>query len=149
MQLGVELKKLFERDLTRLEKEVNLYQNQEDLWHISGEISNSSGNLALHLCGNLKHFIGAILAKTGYVRNRPFEFSGKVSIQNLNSEIEETKEVVVGYLDHISEVELEEEFPLQPLGYSMTVSEFLFHLYGHLNYHLGQVNYHRRLINSK
>lgn len=146
MQVGVELKKLFERDLDRLGEELIQYSTEDDLWIKEGEISNSAGNLALHLCGNLKHFIGAVLSNSGYKRDRPFEFAGKVSLQDLEKEIKETKVIVSDYLDAVSLEELGKDFPIQPFGHPTTVSEFIFHLYGHFNYHLGQINYHRRLI---
>lgn len=147
IKVGVELSKLFERDFKRLENELNLYSEEQNLWIVKGEIANSAGNLALHLCGNLKHFIGATLAKSGYERDRPFEFSGKVSKAELIKDAAESSQVVINYLNNVSEEELSEEFPLQPFGHPMSVSEFLFHLYGHFNYHLGQINYHRRLLN--
>ena len=54
-----------------------LYKNEEDVWKIKEGISNSAGNLTLHLLGNLNHFIGATLGNTGYVRERDKEFSLK------------------------------------------------------------------------
>lgn len=146
MKLGIELKKLFERDLDRLNKELGLYTSESKLWTVREEISNSAGNLGLHLCGNLKHFIGAILMDSGYERDRPFEFSGNVPLEELTKNVEETKNIVGEYLTNVSESDFHDEFPLQPFGYPITTSEFVFHLYGHLNYHLGQINYHRRLI---
>ncbi len=147
MNVGIELSKLFKRDLKRLSKELSLYTKEDDLWVVKGEIANSAGNLALHLCGNLQHFIGAILTDSGFERDRPFEFSGRVSLVKLEQEMEKTDRVVCAYLDAVSKEELGQEFPSQPFGYPMTASEFIFHLYGHFNYHLGQINYHRRLLN--
>lgn len=66
---------VFERDLLKLKEEVGLYSNEETLWIVREEISNSAGNLCLHLIGNLNHFIGAVLGHTGYVRNRENEFT--------------------------------------------------------------------------
>lgn len=149
MELAKELKKLFERDFDKLSKEIGLYTKEEDLWIVKGEVTNSGGNLALHLCGNLRHFIGAILAKDGYVRDRPFEFAGKMSVQELKKAILEAKAIVGNCLGKVEDEEMNAIFPLEPFGYPMTVSEFVLHLYGHFNYHLGQINYHRRLINSE
>ena len=72
-----ELVEIFIRDLDKLEQEINAYSDESRLWVIKSEIKNSAGNLCLHLTGNLQHFIGAVLGKTGYVRNRDAEFSDK------------------------------------------------------------------------
>lgn len=146
--MAIEFSKLFKRDLDRLSNELSSYSNEEDLWIVRDDISNSSGNLALHLCGNLQHFIGSVLGKSGYERDRSFEFEGRVSLTDLQREIKETSSVVLNYLESVKEEKWMEKFLLQPLGYPMSTSEFIFHLYGHLNYHLGQINYHRRLIKS-
>jgi uncharacterized damage-inducible protein DinB len=146
MKLPSELNALYERDLDRLSVELNSYGNEEDIWIVKGEINNSAGNLFLHLCGNLKHFIGATLNKTSYVRDRDFEFSGKVSKEELEGSIRETKEVLASYFERVSADDMSDPYPLQPFGYPMTKSQFILHLYGHLNYHMGQINYHRRLV---
>jgi uncharacterized damage-inducible protein DinB len=146
MQLAKELKKLFERDLDKLSNELSLYSEEEDLWIVNGEINNSAGNLTLHLCGNLKHFIGATLSDSRYERDRPFEFAGKVSRRELEKEVKETKVILNQYLGKVEQIEFNGKYPLKPFGYEMTVSEFILHLYGHFNYHLGQINYHRRIL---
>ncbi len=146
MKLPSELKALFERDLDRLKIELNSYESEEDLWKIAGDIKNSAGNLILHICGNLKHFVGATLAKNGYERDREFEFSGTVTKEELTNNITETNEVLGAFFDAVSVDDMSDPYPLQPFGYPMTKSHFLLHLYGHLNWHLGQINYHRRLL---
>ena len=67
--------KLFKRDLGKLKEEVDSYQNEANLWIVTNDVSNSAGNLCLHLVGNLNHFIGAVLGDSGYVRQRDLEFS--------------------------------------------------------------------------
>ncbi len=146
MKLPSELNALFERDLEKLSEELNSYENEDDIWTVNGEIKNSAGNLFLHLCGNLKHFIGATLNKTGYERDRDFEFSGKVSRNDLVENIMETKEMLASYFERVSVDDMSDPYPLQPFGYPMTKSQFILHLYGHFNYHMGQINYHRRLL---
>ena len=138
---------LFERDINRLHTEIAAYSSDESLWILPPTINNSAGNLALHLCGSLNHFIGATLGNTGYVRQRELEFSTKdVTVSQLLTAIQEMKAVVLKTLDSLSETQLAETYPLEPLGYTMTTHYFLIHLSGHLNYHLGQINYHRRLL---
>jgi hypothetical protein len=139
--------RLFERDLTKLEIEINLYPNDESLWKVSGAISNSAGNLCLHLCGNLQNYLGALLNNSGYIRNRPLEFSAKgLSKDELIEEIHRTKQAVLSTLHNLEEKKLEAFYPEETLGYPMTTGYFLIHLFGHFGYHLGQINYHRRLI---
>ncbi|WP_366795290.1 DinB family protein [uncultured Chryseobacterium sp.] len=103
-------------------------------------MANSAGNLALHLVGNLSHFVGAILGNSGYIRNRELEFSLKdVPRAELIQQIEKVTETVTLTLENISAEELEKDFPGEPLGYKMTTAYFLIHLFGHLSYHLGQI----------
>ena len=138
---------LFERDLNKLAEEINLYKNEEDLWKIKDGISNSGGNLTLHLIGNLNHFIGAILGNTGYIRERDKEFSLKnIPRAELVEDIKRTNEVIKNTLLHLSEEELKKDFPVPINDKTSSTSFILLHLLAHLNYHLGQVNYHRRLI---
>lgn len=141
------VKSLFTRDLNQLKKEIESYQNEEAIWKIDKDILNSAGNLSLHLVGNINHFIGSILGNSGYVRNRELEFSLKnIPKTELILQIEKTIEVVHSSLDQLSEEDLKKEYPIEALGYPMTTEYFLIHLFGHLNYHLGQINYHRRLL---
>ena len=143
------LTQLFIRDLEKLQTEISSYKNEMNLWKISGEIKNSAGNLCLHICGNLQHFFGAILSNTGYSRNRDAEFSRKnVLVKELVDEIELTAKVVEKTLNELIEEQLKETFPINVFGYEMTTEYFLVHLASHLNYHLGQINYHRRLLDN-
>lgn len=138
---------LFLRDLDKLKAELELYNNEPDLWITSGQISNSAGNLALHLCGNLNHFIGATLGHTEYVRDRPAEFSStNIPVLNIIKEIENTKKMVSTALTPLSDDDLQCTYPVEVFGEPMTTEFFLLHLSTHLNYHLGQINYHRRLV---
>lgn len=138
---------LYDRELLKLIVEINLYKDEHDVWIIKGEISNSGGNLCLHLMGNLNHFIGATLGNTGYVRHREDEFSLKnVLRQDLVTNIDDCILIVKETLAKLSEDDLRKEFPLQHQGVTVTTMGMLLHLYGHLTYHLGQINYHRRLI---
>ena len=141
------ISKVILRDLDTLEKEISLYPTTESIWIVKGEIKNSAGNLALHLCGNLQHYIGARLGNTGYVRDRPKEFSLKnISAKDLVLEIIKTKEAIKFTFPKIDPTTLEKEYPEKVFTDPMTTQYFLIHLSAHLGYHLGQVNYHRRLI---
>ena len=143
------LSDLFDRHLQQLYKEIELYKNEDTLWKIDKEIKNSGGNLCLHLAGNLNHFIGATIGKTSYERNREAEFSTKnIAKSRLLVMIEECRMTVLNTLSKIDEAELEKDYPLKMLDSKLTTGHFLTHLLAHLNYHLGQVNYHRRLLDA-
>lgn len=144
------LTNLYERDLGRLKVEIEQYSSEDDLWKIDGGITNSAGNLTLHLIGNLKHFIGAVLGNSGYVRDRDAEFStGGVSKETLLTAIESTASVVKSTLEKLTDEDFAKPYPLEVFGEPMTTEFFLIHLTTHLNYHLGQINYHRRLLTEK
>lgn len=141
------LQSLFTRDLNKLKTEIESYQNEDTIWKTDKNISNSAGNLCLHLVGNLNNYIGAELGKSGYIRNRELEFSLKdVPRTELIQQIENTIEIVNSSLERLSTEDLQKNYPSEPLGYEMTTGYFLIHLFGHLSYHLGQINYHRRLL---
>lgn len=141
------ISKILERDLNKLEEEVKLYPSEGAIWKIDGEIKNTAGNLCLHLCGNLQHYIGAVLGKTGYIRNRENEFAVKGITQlELVAEIQRTRKAVKSTLEKVNSAILQQEYPEKVFDYSMTTSYFLIHLSAHLGYHLGQINYHRRLL---
>ena len=140
----------FEREVLKLKEEISLYHDEAAIWKVSGNITNPAGNLCLHLLGNLQHFIGAILGKTGYIRQRDLEFSDKnVPRQVLLEQIDHTIKVVKETLQNLSETDLFEPYPVDKHGKAVTTYYMLAHLLSHFNYHLGQVNYHRRLIDVK
>ena len=143
------LVELFKRDLDVLNKEISLYSDESKLWLISRDIKNSAGNLCLHICGNLQHFIGAVLGNSGYVRDRDAEFGKKnVSKDELLDSIVTTNDVIARVLESLSEDQLTRDYPIDLFKKKMTTSFFLIHLHSHLNYHLGQINYHRRLLDK-
>lgn len=139
------LKGLFERDLTRLYQEIEQYSTEDNLWIIDQNISNSAGNLCLHLLGNLKTYVGNGLGQINYIRDREFEFSGKnIPKTELLSQVNETKGIVLTAIESI-DTSLE-MFPFKIWAEPTSMNFTLIHLYGHFNYHLGQINYHRRLL---
>jgi uncharacterized damage-inducible protein DinB len=141
------LKELFTRDLNKLRHEVELYKEDSTLWAIENSISNSGGNLCLHIVGNLKNFIGNGLAQSGYVRNRPLEFSAKfVERSEMYKQIDETIEIVNRGLSQIKNEDLNANFPIIIWEKETGMAFTLMHLYAHLSYHLGQINYHRRAL---
>ncbi|MGZ8549614.1 MAG: DUF1572 family protein [Chitinophagaceae bacterium] len=143
------LKTLFRKELEKLKREIELYQEETKLWIVKKAITNSGGNLCLHLIGNLNTYIGKELGHTGYIRNRDLEFSQKgVPRDELLKKIDETARIVEQVLDTITDRQLEEEYPVIVFAEKMTTGFFLIHLLAHLSYHLGQINYHRRLLDA-
>ncbi len=142
-----EIENILVRDIKRLKKEIEAFQTEEDLWKTSGSISNSAGHLALHLCGNLRHYIGHVLGGSSYNRNRKLEFhSEPISRIELLVRIKATAEEVAAGLKKITETDLEKTYPILVFKDEMSTQFFLIHLSGHLNYHLGQVNSLRRMF---
>ncbi|MBB5395165.1 DinB family protein [Mucilaginibacter sp. AK015] len=143
------LTKLYRRDLLKLRQELNAYRTEANIWRTEGQIANSAGNLTLHLIGNLNHYIGAVLGKSGYVRDRPAEFALKdIPRDQLVHRIDETIAVIEKTMGSLTNDDLTAEFPEAIAEGRVSTGYFLVHLATHLGYHLGQVNYHRRLLDS-
>ncbi len=141
--------KIFTRDLNKLKVEINTYKSEENLWVLDKKITNSAGNLCLHIVGNLNHFIGTILGGSGYIRQRDLEFSLKNVLKTeLLQQVDTTIQLVEKVLGKLSTEDLEKQYPIIVFKEPMSTEYFLVHLATHLSYHLGQINYHRRLIES-
>ena len=145
--LTITLIKIFKRDLNKLKKEIELYSDEHNLWLVDKEITNSAGNLCLHLIGNLNAFIGADIGNTGYIRKRDLEFSLKnVPRIEIIRKINEVILIIETTLLELTAEDLQKEFSRRVFEEKMTTEYFLVHLTTHLSYHLGQINYHRRLL---
>jgi len=139
---------LFERDLLKLRDELNNFKNEENLWRKADGITNTAGNLALHLIGNLNYHVGALLGNTGYVRNREQEFTlTGVAREKITTDIEDLIKVLKIAIPALTAPQLEAKYPLEFYGPKST-EFYLLHFYGHLNYHLGQINYLRRILEA-
>lgn len=140
---------LYDRDIEKLKAELLLYKNESDIWIIDRDISNSAGNLSLHLIGNLNYFIGTVLGKTGYVRTRADEFTLKnIPLATLTQQLDQTKAMVHATLSALQDSDFAGNYPKEKNGQILSMHRMLLHLLAHLNYHLGQVNYHRRLLDK-
>ncbi len=136
---------LLRRDLESLGAEINQFKSAELIWTTNEYFKNSAGHLCLHICGNLRHFIGHILGNTDFVRDRKHEFEGSsICTEELLQLINTTKNEIDTSLEKLSEQDLHSSYPLKVFGYEMSTSYFLIHLTGHLNYHLGQINHIRK-----
>ena len=142
------LSELFNRDISRIKTEIEAYSSEEILWEKADGINNSGGTLSLHLSGNLQHYFGAVLGGTSYKRDREFEFAGKVPRQHLLDDLDAASKSVKETLDKLTEEDLEKDYPEKLYGKVLNTQWFFLHLYSHLSYHLGQINYHRRLLDK-
>ncbi|MFK7000111.1 DinB family protein [Flavobacterium oreochromis] len=143
------LQYLFLRDLDKLKTEIESYSDETKLWKIDKNISNSAGNLCLHLIGNLNTYIGRTLGNTNYIRERDLEFSKKnIPKEELLHAIETTKKMIQSTLNKLDETDLEKTYPMEMNYPIKTTYHLLIHLTIHLSYHIGQINFHRRLLDS-
>jgi len=138
---------IYARELTTLRLEVEAYPSEADLWKLVPGIANCGGSLALHLAGNLLHFIGANLGGTGYRRNRDAEFGDRdvpraVMLQHIDDAIRVVPKTVAGLGPEV----LDADYPDLVAGVRLNTADFLLHLACHLDYHLGQLDYHRRIV---
>ncbi|MCY7410124.1 MAG: DUF1572 domain-containing protein [Chitinophagales bacterium] len=141
-----DFKELYTRELDTLYKEISSYADESKLWILAGEIKNTPGNLALHLIGNVNHFIGALLGNTGYVRNREEEFGAQhIAKEKLLTDITAAKAMIENVMNNLPPTELQKDFPVQIFG-THTTEYMLTYFLGHFMYHLGQINYHRRFV---
>lgn len=142
-------KKYYSAALDACVKEIEQYKNEEDLWKIIPGTLNSGGNLALHLIGNLKYFFGTVLGNTGYVRNRDAEFALKnIPAQQVIAQLKEAKDVVLQVLENLTISDFEKDYPTNVQNIEGSIGNMILRLVTHLNYHLGQINYHRRIITT-
>ena len=142
-----DLSRLLVRELETFAREVELFPDDESLFKTLPGVTNSAGNLALHVCGNLQHFVGAVLGATGYVRNRELEFSSRSGKRDdVARRLRETAAVVASTLARLPEVALSQAYPEPVAGVQLPCGRFLMHLAVHLGFHLGQAGYLRRVV---
>lgn len=135
------------RELRSLRLELEAYPDEQLIWMLPPGLPNSAGTLTLHLAGNLRHYVGAILGGNGYIRNRDEEFAARdVPRAALLEQISEAEAAVASTLPHLSEAQMSLPFPEPIREHHLQTGELLVQLAVHLAYHLGQVSYHRRLV---
>ncbi|MBK7141981.1 MAG: DinB family protein [bacterium] len=138
---------ILKRELNTLSRELDGYPDEALIWAHPAGVKNPAGSLALHLLGNTRHFIGAILGNSGYVRNREFEFSGTpVARAEIQRDIVTAITEIERTLADLSEETLNAIYPIEVGKTRLVTGLFLVHLTTHFSYHLGQIDYHRRLV---
>ena len=149
MSLATDLVPLFRRDLTRLQRQIEAFPTDEMLWQQYAGITNSAGNLALHIEGNLREYVGRQLGQVPYERTREREFSTKgVTRQELSARINDLANSIPPIIATLTAEQLDAEYPQVVLEKPLTTQAFLIHIYGHLNWHLGQVDALRRVLSG-
>ena len=145
-----DLQRVIIRDASTLIDELMAYPQESQIWAMPPGIKNSAGTLVLHLCGNLQHFVGAQFGATGYVRNRDGEFSRRdVSRADLLAECDAALLAVTRGFAGLTDADLAKPFPVQLAGATLPTGLALLHMATHLSYHLGQIDYHRRLVTGQ
>jgi len=144
--MRVALKTVMLRELRALDREMAAYPDDGSVWTTPAGAPNSAGTLALHLAGNLRHFIGATLGGTDYKRDRDAEFSTRgLSREELRAIINDAIDELTRAFETMTDEQLDAEYPLPIQDRKFRTSDYLVHLAVHLSYHLGQIDYHRRL----
>jgi uncharacterized damage-inducible protein DinB len=145
LMLANELAALFARDIARLIQELTAFPDTASVWKTAPGVSNAAGTLVLHLEGGLRHFIGFRIGKVAYQRDRPLEFSARgVERDELIARLEALRELIPGVIASLSAAQLDDIDPANGTDRPMTVRQWLIHLYAHLSYHTGQIDYLRR-----
>ena len=141
------IQQLLHRELAGVRRSVEAYPDEESLWVHPKGLPNTGGNLALHIAGNLQHFFGARLGSTGYVRDRESEFTRRdVPKKELLAGLDAASKAIDAGLGSISPDAWLKTYPEQVGGRTMSTELFAIHLLSHLAYHMGQLDYHRRVV---
>ena len=149
-ELGQNLAILLVRELETFEREIDLFGDDERIWSTVPGCPNSAANSALHVAGNLRHFVGAVLGRTGYVRERDREFGRRSgSRSDVKGELRAAIREVTTILPALSDEVLAVDFPEPVNGLRLRTDRFLMHLCAHAAYHLGQADYLRRAVTGE
>jgi Protein of unknown function (DUF1572) len=141
---------ILDRDLRALRREIEAYPDEDSLWLTPAGVPNSAGTLALHLAGNVQHYLGARLGASGYVRDRPAEFARRnVPRSEIVQQVEAARKSLTAAASRLGESGLPTEFPEVIGNLRFETGDYLIHLVSHFNFHLGQIDYHRRMVTGQ
>jgi uncharacterized damage-inducible protein DinB len=115
--------------------------SDEDLWWRPNEVSNSAGNLILHLCGNMRQWIVSSIGRVEFNRDRNAEFAarGPVPKAHLVAGLKEAIGEVDAVLAALKSERLLDRFKVQK--YEVSTLQAVYHVVEHFGYHLGQILY--------
>src|SRR5262249_55285354 len=111
------------------------------------EPGNSVGHLILHLTGNLNHFVGAQLGKTGYVRDREREFV-EANLPERAALLANLDDAVATFRRVVGSLSADAMMANHPDTRFGSVYKALLHLVAHFAVHRGQMSYIVRLLPS-
>jgi len=144
------IESLLVRDLDGIKREIEAFPDEGMIWETPPGISNPAGTLALHVCGNLNHYIGSILGGTSYERDRAAEFSKRsISREDIYRMVDGTRIMLKTVIPGIDVSVLASRYPERVGGFNLNTEQFLIHLCTHLSLHLGQVGYLRRILTGR
>ncbi len=148
MSISTDFAALFTRDLARLARQLDAFDDAH-LWQVMPGVTNAAGNLMLHLNGNLRTYIGLRIGDVPYIRDRPREFGAtNVPKAEIAADLAGLATLIPQVLAAVTPERWDELFPENVLGTPLSNRHFVIHLYGHLNYHLGQIDYLRRVLSG-
>jgi hypothetical protein len=128
--------------LAGVARELTAPLSDEQFWAKPFAFGNSFGHLVLHLTGNLNYYIGAQIAGTGYVRDRPLEFSDatRPSKAEVLQKFDQAIEIVLGAVNSQSADDWAKEYTAVGADarnrFGMVLS-----CATHLHHHIGQMMY--------
>ena len=138
---------LISRELGAMKRELDAYPDEAAVWKALPGLPNSGGTLALHVAGNLQHFLGSILMHDGYVRTRDLEFSRRdVSRAELKAGLDAAIASAERTMRALPDAAVQAAYPEPIRERTVSTDLWLLHLSTHLAYHLGQIDYHRRAV---
>jgi uncharacterized damage-inducible protein DinB len=148
--IASDISRVLVRELESLQREIALFPDDESVWKALPGVTNSAGNLALHVAGNLRHFVGATLGQTGYLRDRPAEFSRRSGTRaEVMAELQNAIVDVQATLSHISVERWHAEYPIAVRDVHAPTALYMLHFCSHAAFHLGQVDYLRRILTGE
>ena len=115
--------------------------SEEEIWWRPNSVSNSAGNLVLHLCGNVRQWIISGLGGAKDMRKRDLEFSeqGPIPRKALVTQLRQTVREASRILSRLSDESLTRNYRIQ--GYRVTGLDAVFRVAEHFRYHTGQIIY--------
>lgn len=145
--VAADVGRMLERELIAFRREIALFPDDASLWQVVSGITNPAGTLALHVAGNLRHFIGAVLGGSGYVRDRDAEFNRRgLTRAVVTAELEQAEEEIEPAILSLTDAALAAPYPVAVGGVTLPTGRFLIHLAVHTGFHLGQAGYLRRAL---
>lgn len=110
---------------------------------------NAIGNLVLHLCGNVRQWIGHAVAGNPDQRDRDSEFDarGGLGKADLLHKLDEVVDAAVNSIRTLPPARLEEQTEVQK--YHVTILEVIYHVVEHFAQHTAQIIFATKLLTGQ